>query len=428
MTINIDASQPGRHSVEVITRPRARVVVSSPVVYEADVKPSGPAGPPGQATKVRGHFGEQTEPEDLPIDGLIPAEWDGPGRPSAPLRIDIGESMHHDPTGDLWLYSGIDAVPRAWGNIGPVSGPQGPQGEQGTQGDRGPEGPIGPRGEQGPQGETGPEGARGPQGEQGETGPQGQQGIQGVQGEQGITGLEGARGPQGPQGVQGQQGDRGNPGTQWHISNIAPPDLAQFPGAASGDQILCLLANTDAPGHGDIYLFLSPTLAPYAGNIRGPRGSQGLQGAPGEPGEVDRAELEASPRWQPFALDPPWVANTDIEVARHRGFIRMRGYGGLLQWIGAGNIIVGAMPPDLAPRNPTVCACAADLSGAFHPRTTIVQVLIQPTGQVLLYSVASEYVGVTGITYVMFEGVNYAPATFGEQAGPDMPLSLGRVV
>jgi hypothetical protein len=419
MSIDIDASQPGRPSVGVSTRPRAVIRVTGPRTYDADVSPSGPPGPPGQATKVRGHFGEVAEPDDLPLSGLIPAQFDGPGRPSVAFQVEPGESMHHEPTGNLWLFNGADAVPRAWANIGPVAGPQGPQGEKGEQGDTGPQGIQGPRGDTGPQGEPGPEGIQGPRGLQGDTGPQGEQGIQGPEGEPGPRGFQGETGPEGEPGE----------GSSWVWSLIAPPDLQLTP-AAIGDNILCLTPSPLQPGNGDVYRVIAPNTTQREGTLYGPQGAQGPQGIPGTPGidgidgEVTRAELESGPAWQPFALEAPWVPISPIQMGIHRGFVRMRGYCSLQTWSGTANMRIGTMPPGFRPTDPTVCFAPTDLSGGYQPRSVGLHILFQPTGDVVLYSTASSYTGVAGIGYMFFDSVNFAPAQFGEAIGENMPLPL----
>ena len=101
----------------------------------------------------------------------------------------------------------------------------------------------------------------------------------------GPRGEQGDAGPQGPQGVQGVQGVRG---AKWWWSGQAPPPLPAILGATTGDMILCLLADPAAPGHGDVYDVVNPTIdAVRAGNIRGPAGPQGEKGDPGDVSWMD---------------------------------------------------------------------------------------------------------------------------------------------
>jgi xanthosine utilization system XapX-like protein len=109
--------------------------------------PEGPPGPEGQtgaATIIVGSFGELRDPDELPADGLIPADWDGPGRPAEAVQVEIGWSLVYLPDGALWTYMGPLWPQGAWFSPAVVQGPPGIQGE------RGPDGPQGPPGIQGP--------------------------------------------------------------------------------------------------------------------------------------------------------------------------------------------------------------------------------------------------------------------------------------
>lgn len=224
--------------------------------------PEGPQGETGAATVVVGEFGTIKIPTDLPPDGFIPADWDGPGNPQNDYQMQVGQSLFYTGAaggvppddweyGDLFVWvdtetasgwvnagnlrgpegpegpegpqgpQGIPGVPGQDGADGPP-GPEGPDGPQGLPGDEGPQGPQGLPGDTGPAGPEGPEGPQGPQGVKGDTGDQGIQGIQGevgpegpqgVQGIQGVPGMEGPEGPQGPQGVEGPEGPKGETGT-----------------------------------------------------------------------------------------------------------------------------------------------------------------------------------------------------------------------
>ena len=109
--------------------------------------PEGPPGPPGQATLIVGSFGELRTPDELPLDGLIPAGWDGPGRPVNDTQVQVGWSLIYTPSGELWVFVGEGGpveVTRnimggaAWLNAGLVQGPPGPPGPTGPQGPPGP--------------------------------------------------------------------------------------------------------------------------------------------------------------------------------------------------------------------------------------------------------------------------------------------------
>jgi hypothetical protein len=128
----------------------------------------GDKGETGDTTVIKGSFGRQTTVADLPIDGLIPIDFDGPGKPSAPIQANIGDSALflpadiNDPNyGYIYVYVGVESDPTGWLAPGRIAGAQGPQGETGIQG---------PKGDQGIQGEVGPQGPQGIQGEEGVAG------------------------------------------------------------------------------------------------------------------------------------------------------------------------------------------------------------------------------------------------------------------
>jgi len=114
--------------------------------------PIGPQGPMGISTVIVGNFGTQTTPADLPVDGLLPVDWDGPGDPAAPFQMEVGQSLYYDsatgPTdpidGHLFQFVSTAVDPTGWIDIGLIQGPQGEQGIQGPEGPVGPEGPMGP--------------------------------------------------------------------------------------------------------------------------------------------------------------------------------------------------------------------------------------------------------------------------------------------
>jgi Collagen triple helix repeat (20 copies) len=208
--------------------------------------PEGPPGPQGEpgtpgadgADGVDGVDGQPGAPSFIIMDiytkgaqdvasilnGVIPRDFDGQGKPPADYQMKTGEAVLMVKPGDLYEGQAIVWV----GSSGATPQPwiamkvTGPQGDKGDQGDQGPIGPVG---------------------------------IQGIQ---------------------------GIPGSVWHWSPLAPP-LPNI--GAEGDRILCLLANPDAPGHGDVYQVLATGGYSRDGNLRGPAGPQGV------PGEVSMADL-----------------------------------------------------------------------------------------------------------------------------------------
>ena len=108
--------------------------------------PQGPRGEQGQAgaaTIIVGTFGQLRTPDELPLDGEIPADWDGPGRPATPVQVEIGWSLVYEPDGRLWTYMGVMWPGGVWFSPAVVQGPPGPQGEDGVQGPPGIQGPPG---------------------------------------------------------------------------------------------------------------------------------------------------------------------------------------------------------------------------------------------------------------------------------------------
>jgi hypothetical protein len=112
-----------------------------------DTGPEGPPGlkgdpgDPGQATLIVGAFGQLRVPSELPPTGLIPADWDGTGRPATAQQLERGWSLIHERDGTLWTF--LPDWPGGWGSPGVVQGPAGPQGERGEPGPPGPPGPGG---------------------------------------------------------------------------------------------------------------------------------------------------------------------------------------------------------------------------------------------------------------------------------------------
>lgn len=134
----------------------------------------GPTGPAGRTGKLEGDFGQVATPADLPKNGLIPKDWDGPGRPANPVQLNDGDGLIYNKDGDprdgfVYFYVGVIEDPdgSGWVDAGRIVGPAGPTG---------------------PQGADGIEGKQGLQGSAGPTGPQGIQGLQGLEGPTGPTG------------------------------------------------------------------------------------------------------------------------------------------------------------------------------------------------------------------------------------------------
>ena len=159
---------------------------------KGDQGPIGPEGPPGETAIIVGSIETRT-PDDLPNDGLLPVDFDGPGRPATPYQMKAGEGLIFSPPteevykGKVYLFLGKEQsiTGKGWADLGDIRGPEGPPG---PQGERGPQGPIGPEGPHGPDGPQGPQGERGPKGDQGERGIAGPEGPQGPKGDTGPAG------------------------------------------------------------------------------------------------------------------------------------------------------------------------------------------------------------------------------------------------
>jgi hypothetical protein len=199
--------------------------------------PEGPAGPQGEpgtpgSDGQDGADGEPGAPSFIVMDvytrsasdvatiasGLIPANFDGEGKPAAPYQMKVGEAVLMATPGDPYLgqaivfTGGTGATPQNWLAM-KVTGPQGDQGDQGPQGIQGPQGPIGPD---------------------------------------------------------------GLAGNLWHWYPIDPPT----PGiGVPGDMILVLSPGSpDMPGNGNVYRVQLGGGYTLDGNIRGPAGPQGPPG------------------------------------------------------------------------------------------------------------------------------------------------------
>jgi hypothetical protein len=100
----------------------------------------GPQGDTGAATLIIGEFVTKTTAQ-LPVNGTIPAGWDGVGTFPGGHQMLVGESLIDNrpgsPTlGDLWQFVGA-GDPTGWVDVGLVRGPAGPAGVAG------PPGPVG---------------------------------------------------------------------------------------------------------------------------------------------------------------------------------------------------------------------------------------------------------------------------------------------
>ena len=141
---------------------------------------TGPQGPAGQAAVLVGEFGASKTPADLPANGFIPANWDGPNNPPNNEQLVVGQALVYTlcpPStpgyGHVYSYVGTDFDASGWVDAGDIVGPPGPTGPQGPQGNPGPQGPAGAAGAQGAEGPQGPAGPQGPQGLPGAQGPAG---------------------------------------------------------------------------------------------------------------------------------------------------------------------------------------------------------------------------------------------------------------
>jgi len=149
-----------------------------PIGPDGPIGPEGPIGPAGRTATLEGDFTNRT-PDELPKDGLIPKDFDGPGRPPDDRQIQQGGGLVYNPPniqdplyGHVYVFVGIDKDPdgTGWVDAARIVGPQGPEGPQGIDGK---EGPIGPKGDQGERGDQGITGEKGDVGPPGPTGPEG---------------------------------------------------------------------------------------------------------------------------------------------------------------------------------------------------------------------------------------------------------------
>jgi len=208
-----------------------------PTGSRGDIGPPGPQGDQGDpgadgTDGADGADGQPGAPSFIVMDiytkqasdvaaimsGLIPADFDGQGKPAAAYQMKTGEAVLAanpiDPyVGQAIVFTGnTGATPQSWLAM-KVTGPQGDKGDQGDQG---------------------------------------------------------------PQGVQGVGGPVGPPGNLWHWFPIDPPT----PGiGVPGDMVLVLNhATPDMPGNGNVYRVIIGGGYTLDGNLRGPVGPQGPQG------------------------------------------------------------------------------------------------------------------------------------------------------
>jgi Collagen triple helix repeat (20 copies) len=251
--------------------------VLGPTGPEGIQGPVGPTGAAGRTADLRGEFHNRV-PADLPLNGLIPKDWDGPNDPPVPVQLTEGQALLYNGTTDaahtgcVYVYDtagGIEVT--NWVNIGKIIGPigpTGPQGNPGVQGIQGVAGPTGPQGNVGAQGPTGIQGPTGPNGPAGPTGPQGAAstvpGPAGPTGPQGSPGPTGATGPAGQSNIPGPTGPAGPAGPTGPMSDLPGPT---GPTGAKGDA---------GP--------TGPTGAQGNVGATGPQGAQGVQGVAGPTG------------------------------------------------------------------------------------------------------------------------------------------------
>lgn len=239
-------------------------------------------------TEIRGEFGDVAGPNDLPVSGYIPANFDGAGVPPVGFQMLVGQCLFYTKNKHAWIYVGASFVAAGWIDVGQITGPTGQQGPIGPKGEQGETGPHGEAGETGPTGPVGPEGPVGdqgpvgPHGEAGETGPAGPTGAEGPVGDQGPVGPHGEAGetgPAGPVGPEGPVGDQGPVGPQGEAGETGPSGPTG-PEGPVGDQ-----GPVGPHGEAGETGPTGPTGAegPKGDDgATGPEGSQGKQGSPGQ--------------------------------------------------------------------------------------------------------------------------------------------------
>lgn len=185
---------------------------------------TGPVGPAGQTANLKGEFKNRL-PSELPANGLIPKDFDGPNDPPSDIQFVAKDALLYNGTADpshtgcIYIYEpGAGLEINNWINAGRIIGPTGATGAKGDQGLKGDKGDTGSTGATGATGITGSAatvaagttttGAAGTQASvtnagtgsaavfnfvipKGDTGPQGPQGLKGDTGNTGATGATG---------------------------------------------------------------------------------------------------------------------------------------------------------------------------------------------------------------------------------------------
>jgi hypothetical protein len=405
----------------------------------------GPRGLPGSSTRIFMEF-QNRRPDELPPDGVIPADWDGLGTPSVEGRLEYGWSLVYKPTGNIWIFTGpanmADPVP-GWievdggvrGPPGPdgPTGPEGPPGERGLVGPPGVLGPTGPPGPVGPVGPTGPLGPIGDRGAQGFPGPEGAPGadstVPGPPGEAGPTGPPGPQGDPGPGGPEGPTGPIGgltyrgdwqpatfynandcvtHVGQVWYSRGEAPANVEPGNDGGMAWAPLTIIGPTGPEG----------PMGPIGGTgVQGPqgvkgdegeRGPQGIDGARGPTGPPGSSNVDDYPAWRPLALEPPWASAdpaNPVLICKHHGFVRFSGYITRTGW--PPNTFIARGLADYASA-PSIQPCMALLSGYnVNQGRVTVYVLMQPTGELMLFSEAADFAGANGFTYLFLDTMTW---------------------
>jgi hypothetical protein len=406
---------------------------------------AGPRGLPGSSTRIFMEF-ENRRPDELPPDGLIEADWDAPGVPSVEARLEYGWSLVYKPTGNLWVFTGpanmAEPVP-GWIEVdGGVRGPPGPDGPTGPEGPPGERGLVGPPGVQGPTGAPGPVGPAGPTGPLGPIGDRGAQGFPGPEGAPGadstVPGPPGDTGPTGPPGPQGDPGPEGPEGPTGPVGGLtyqgdwqtgrfyAPNDCVTHvgqvwygrgevpPGVEPGNDggiawaPLTIIGPTGPEGPIGPVGIQGATGPQGDTGPEGERGPQGIDGARGPTGPTGSTNVDDYPAWRPLALEPTWVSAdpaNPVLICKHHGFVRFSGYITRTGW--PPNTFIARGLADYAGA-PSIQPCMALLSGYnVNQGRVTVYVLMQPTGELMLFSEVQDFPGATGFTYLFLDTMTW---------------------
>jgi hypothetical protein len=87
--------------------------------------PTGPVGPPGQSVTVMSSFTNHT-PDQLPLNGVIPANWDSSGNPATTIQMSIGQGLFYTVDQHIWVYVGVASSSVAWIDLGSSAFPEAP--------------------------------------------------------------------------------------------------------------------------------------------------------------------------------------------------------------------------------------------------------------------------------------------------------------